>query len=166
MASGNRHNLIRRFPYTSVALALALLVLGAAMFWHIDVFEGLRVDIDGKQTETEIGDIIIPFLLVIPAFILDRVVARRRAREAQLQAGQLRVLRVTIRTLQDIVNDSLSQLQLLRLQAKGHVPDDTLELFNQSIQDAAAQLTALANMEAFAENPKTRRSPLDVWLRG
>ena len=56
--------------------------------------------------------IVIAFLLVIPAFFVDRAVARQREHEAQLQAEQLRVLRVTRRTVQDIVNNDLNQRQL------------------------------------------------------
>src|SRR5213594_516322 len=108
----NRH-LFRRFPSTSVALALALIVLVAATIWRINVFELPGVNIIGIE-QNEIGEIAIAFLLVIPAFFIDRAVARLRMHEAQLQAEQLRVLRVTMRTVQDIVNNNLNQLQLLR----------------------------------------------------
>jgi hypothetical protein len=104
----------------------------------------------------------VRLLLVIPAFFVDRSVARHRTPEAKLQAEQLRVLRVTMRTVQDIVNNNLNQLQLLRLQAEGHVPKATLTLFDDALQDTAARLSALANMEAFAEKPMGGASGLDV----
>jgi len=44
-----------------------------------------------------------------------------------------------MRTVQDIVNNNLNQLQLLRMEADGHVPDETLRLFDESIQDTATQ---------------------------
>ena len=156
----NRH-LFRRFPSTSIALALALIVLVAASFWRINVFELPGVDVIGIE-QNEIGEIAIAFVLVIPAFFIDRVVARQRTHEAQLRAEQLRVLRVTMRTVQDIVNNNLNQLQLLRLQAEGHVPDETLTLFDETIQDTAKKLTALGNMEVFAEKPMASGPGLDV----
>jgi hypothetical protein len=47
----------------------------------------------------------VPLLLVIPAFFVDRVIARQK------KAEQLRVLRVTMLTVQDIVNNNLNRLQ-------------------------------------------------------
>jgi hypothetical protein len=153
--------LLRRFPYTSVALALALVVLVSGLFWHINVFELPGVDIIGIE-ETEAGEIGIAFLLVIPASFVDRVVARQRALEAQLQAEQLRVLQVTMRTVQGIVNNNLNQLQLLRLEAKGHVSNETLTLFDKALEDTAVQLTALGNMKVFAEKPMATGQGLDI----
>jgi hypothetical protein len=145
-------SLLRRFPYTSAALAMSLMVLIAAVIWHINVFELPGVDLIGVE-QSEVGEIAIALLLVIPAFFLDRIVGRQRAHEAQLQAEQLRVLRVTMRTVQDIVNNNLNQLQLFRLEAEGLVPEATLTLFDETIQHTAAQLTALGNLEVFAETP-------------
>jgi hypothetical protein len=73
--------------------------------------------------------------------------------EADRQADRLRVLQMTMRTVQDIVNNNLNQLQLLRLEAEGHVATDTLDHFDKTIRDTAAQLTALGNMTVFAETP-------------
>ena len=84
-----------------------------------------------------------------------------REREAILQAERLRVLQVTMRTVQDIVNNSLNQLQLLRIEAEGHVSANTLALFDQTLRDTAAQLSALGNMETFAEKPMAVGPGLD-----
>jgi PAS domain S-box-containing protein len=271
--------LLRRFPCTSVAFGVAVIVMIAAVVWHIDVFELPGFDLIGFA-HTEVGEMAIAWLLLIPAFFVDRAVDRARVGEAnrvnfalsaarigvwewelasdrvtcsttwaaafgvrpnevpttsreffelvhpddrqslgeateramrertdlatefrtttsagpvrwvaahgrvaydvngkpvrvlgvnidishrksleeQLleahrQADRLRVLQATMRTVQDIVNNNLNQLQLLRVEAEGHVADDTLTLFDATIQDTAAQLTALANMETFAEKP-------------
>jgi hypothetical protein len=153
--------LFRRFPYTSVTFALALFVLVAALRFNINVFDLPGVDVIGIE-RNEIGEIAMVFLLVVPAFFVDRIVARQRMHESQLQAEQLRVLRVTMRTVQDIVNNNLNQLQLLRLEAEGHVSDGTLRLFDETIQNTAAELTALGDMKAFAEKPMASGPGLDV----
>jgi len=77
----------------------------------------------------------------------------RMAREAQLQAERLRVVQVTMRTVHNIVNNCLNQLQLLRIHAEGHVPLESVTLFDQAIHDAAAKLKALGDMEEFTETP-------------
>ena len=69
--------LLRRFPYTSVAFALAVVVLVLGVVWHINVFSVPGASIVGLE-ETEIGQIGIAFLLVVPAFFVDRVVSRQR----------------------------------------------------------------------------------------
>jgi hypothetical protein len=153
--------LFHRFLYTSVAFALAVATLVAAVFWHINVFELPRASIIGIE-QSEVGELAIAFLLVIPAFFVDRVVARQRAHESQLHAEQLRVLHATMRTVQDIVNNNLNQLQLLRMEAEGRVPDETLTQFDATIQDTAAQLTALGNMKVFAERTMESGPGLDV----
>jgi hypothetical protein len=59
-------------------------------------------------------------------------------------------------------NNNLNQLQLLRLEAEGHVQDETLTLFDETIRDTAAQLTALGNMEVVVEKPMASGLGLDV----
>ncbi len=71
--------------------------------------------------------------------------------EAQLQAERLRVVHLTMRTVQDIVNNCLNQLQLLRLHAEGHVPHESLASFDDAIDTAAAELQALGELKVFAE---------------
>ena len=86
-----------RFPYSVVALALALLVFAGAVFFHINVFNFPVVDVIGME-RSEVGEIMIAFLFTVPAFFVDRVVARQRSHEQQIRAEQLRVLRMTMRT--------------------------------------------------------------------
>lgn len=156
----NQH-LLHWYPYTSVAVALAFMVLLAAAFWQINVFTLPGVDLIGIE-QSEVGEVLIAFLLVIPAFFVDRVVGRQRMLEHRLQAEQLRVLRVTIRTVQDIVNNNLNQLQLLRLEAEGLVNDEALFRFDAIIQDTATRLTAIGNMTVFSEKAMASGIGLDV----
>ena len=77
--------MLRRIPYTLAALVFALLVLVAAVFFDIDVLELPSIMIPGIQPG-EMGEIIIAFLLVIPAFLVDHIVTRQRTHEAALLA--------------------------------------------------------------------------------
>src|SRR4029077_20437970 len=71
--------------------------------------------------------------------------------EAQMQVERLRVVHMTMRTVQDIVNNCLNQLQLLRMDAEGHVPDESLWLFDDAISTASSKLRGLGNLEVFSE---------------
>jgi hypothetical protein len=154
-------SLARRFPYTSVALGFTLLVTVAAVLWNINVFSIPALSFIGIA-ETEAGEIGIAALLILPAFFVDRILTRQRMHDSLLRSEQLRVLHVTMRTVQDIVNNNLNQLQLLRLEAEGHVSEATLALFDDSLADTAAQLTTLGNMNTFTEMPLASGSGLRI----
>jgi hypothetical protein len=95
---------------------------------------------------------------------LRRDLERRHA--VELQAEQLRVVRVTMRTVQDIVNNCLNQLQLLRADAEEHVSAESISLFDQAIKDAASQLKALGDLDAYAEKQMEIGTALDVGAPG
>ena len=143
---------MRRFPYTSVALMFAIVVLVIAVVWQIDVFDLPGIGIIGIE-KSEFGEIVIAFLVVIPAFFVDRMVGRQRTHETQLQAAQLSALRATMRTVQDVVSNALMSLYLFRMEAEPHVSAQSLELFDQIIAETAARLKAIADLETFGEKP-------------
>jgi hypothetical protein len=137
-----------RFPYTFAATGVATIVLVAAAFLKIDLLPG--IDIMGIEP-SEAGEVSIGFLLLLPAVLIDRLVSRQRVHDAQLQAERLRVVQVTMRTVQDIVNNALNQLQLVRLEAEPHVSQDVLTVFDKTIQGTAAKLTELGDLETYVE---------------
>jgi len=64
--------------------------------------------------------------------------------------------------VRDTVNDNLNQFTRLRLEAEGHVSEDTLTLFDNALRDTAAELTALGSTESFAEKPKASGPGVNV----
>ena len=137
-----------RFPYTCVALVIATTVLLAAAFLEIDLLPGTAImGIEPREA----GEVAVGFVLVIPALLIDRLVSRQRQHEAQLQIERLRVVRVTMRTVQDIVNNALNQLQLVRIEAETHVPDEVLAQFDETIHETAAKLKELGDLEIYVE---------------
>ena len=57
-----------------------------------------------------------------------------------------------MRTVQDIVNNCLNQLQLVRFEAEGHVSPESLAIFDEAIQETAAKLRTLGDLEAYTEH--------------
>lgn len=86
----------------------------------------------------------------------------QRRHELELRAEQLRVVQVTMRSVEDIVNNTLNQLQLLRLEADGLVPEETVASFDGAIRDASAKLKQLSELHAFAEKQMAIGTGLDV----
>ena len=86
----------------------------------------------------------------------------QRRHEIELRAEQLRVVHVTMRSVEDIVNNCLNQLLLLRIEAEGLVPAESLEVFDQAVAEASAKLKTLAELQAFAEKQMEIGTGLDV----
>jgi PAS domain S-box-containing protein len=105
------------------------LVITAVRSDRAPIFTGVLRDITSRRkTETEV---------------------KRLNDEIQLQ--RLRVFKATMRTVQDIVNNLLNALQLVHLEAEGHVPAEMLELVDRTIQEAAVKLKALGELETVTE---------------
>ena len=87
-----------------------------------------------------------------------RDITSRKQAEAELtrvndeiQLQRLRVFRATMRTVQDIVNNLLGGLQLAHLEAEGQLPSEMLTLVDRIIQQAAARLKSLGDLETVRE---------------
>jgi len=69
----------------------------------------------------------------------------------EIQLQRLRVFKATMRTVQDIVNNLLNGLQLVHLEAAGHVPAEVLTVVERAIQEAAVKLNTLSELETVTE---------------
>jgi hypothetical protein len=74
---------------------------------------------------------------------------KRLTDEIQLQ--RLRVFKATMRTVQDIVNNFLDSLQLVHLEAEDQLPAEMQTVVERMIQEAAAKLKTLADLETVKE---------------
>ncbi len=88
---------LRRFPSTAVALGFALVVMLAAIVWGVNVFRLPWVNIIGIE-QSEIGAVVLAYLLVVPAFFIDRAAAaRRRGHEIQGHAERQQAHAASVR---------------------------------------------------------------------
>ncbi len=95
---------------------------------------------------------------VIGVSAIARDITERRAAEAErkrlndeIQLQRLRVFRATMTTVQDIVNNFLTSLQLVRMEAEGRLTPEILTLFDGMIEDAASKLRTLGDLETVKE---------------
>jgi HAMP domain-containing protein len=70
---------------------------------------------------------------------------------AEVEAQRLRVFRATMTTVHDLVNNFLANMQLIRIEAEDRLPQETLDLFDQLIQDNAAELRLLGELQVVRE---------------
>jgi len=155
-------NSLVRFPFTSAAVVFAVIVVSAALIGDVNLIE-MPIAIMKRIEQHEVDDIFTVLVLVIVAQVVDNIRAdRRRKEDAHRQAEKLSVVHVTMRTVQDIVNNGLNQLQLLRVDAEGLVSEESLRLFDEAIQETSAKLKALGDLEVFTEKQMAVGSGVDV----
>ncbi|MQA29848.1 MAG: PAS domain S-box protein [Luteitalea sp.] len=85
------------------------------------------------------------------------ITERKRAEGAlkllndEIQLQRLRVFKATMTTVQDIVNNLLNGLQLVHIEAEGQLSAEMQTLFDRMIQEAAAKLKTLGDLETVKE---------------
>jgi hypothetical protein len=140
-----------RFPLTSIGLASAGVVVAGALVGDIHIIT-LPAGIGARIGRGEIDTIVSMWVLVGAAFLVDQAIFTRRINQmARLHVERQRVVRLTMRGLQDVVSNCVTQLQLLRQDAEGHVPEESLALFDEAVAQTLTDLTVLKDVQAFAD---------------
>jgi hypothetical protein len=162
----NRLSWARRYPLTALAAVVAVSLVLAALAWDIDLINiPLSASGFAQLQPGEVDEVVISILLLIAAFCLDRTKVRAQD-AARLQAERLRVVHVTMRTVLDIANNCLNELQLFRFEARDALSQESLASFDQTVRATAAKLKALGDLESFAEKQLPTGPGLDVGRTG
>lgn len=104
----------------------------------------------------EADELLIAGTSISAGLLLDLLLNRRhKERYIELQEQRLRVLRATMRTVQDIVNNFLNSLALFRLEAedRGALSESSLQEMDSLIQETSARLNALGELQGTPEKP-------------
>jgi hypothetical protein len=117
-----------------------------------DVFQYLSLILE----HLEVDEFLIAGTSISAGLLLDLILNKRqKERYIELQEQRLRVLRATMRTVQDIVNNFLNSLSLFRLEAedKGALSESSLQMMDSLIQETSAKLIALGKLQGTPEKP-------------
>ena len=143
---------LRNHLFVCIATLLAAAILTGIFFTNFDLFnlgfkEILRIE------DNELDEFVTAFLLIIVGLSLDLVRARQIARRrAETNEQRLQVLKATMRTVHDLMNNFLNNLQLFRMEAEeGPLTPESLELFDDLISGTAEKLKALGDSELVIE---------------
>jgi hypothetical protein len=135
-----------------IALLLAAFIFSGIFFFDFDFIDlGLKQILRVENNEME--ELVTAFLLVFAGLIIDLRRARRQAkRRSETDEQRLRVLKATMRTVQDLVNNFLNNLQLFRMEAEdGPLSPESLNLFDDLIYETAEKLKTLGDLESVNE---------------
>ena len=106
---------------------------------------------DGTTIDVEVTSHTLKFCGRSAALVVAHNVTAIRQATAALDTQRMRVFRATMTTVHDIVNNSLTGLQLIHMEAEGRLSPATLAQFDQIIQDMAAKLKALSDLQTLHE---------------
>ena len=142
---------IRRFPATYLTIALAGVIFVSDFFTDVNLFHAASKLFE-HIANNHVYALVTAALVIVVGACADAFLSGQRVkREIEIQAQRLRVLRATMRAVQEIVNNTLNELQLFRLDAEGLVPQESLKLFDDIIQGTSAKLKALEELESTPE---------------
>ena len=114
----------------------------------------LNLQVLARFEKHHLDDILLGFLLVFIGLAVDRFrffAEQRRQHRAEVQEQRLRVLKATMNTVLDIVNNALTNLQLFRLDAEGTLPEESLASLDKLIAETSSELKRLGDMDSTPE---------------
>jgi hypothetical protein len=109
---------LRNNPFSCIAILLASGILTGIYFLDFNFIDlGLKELL--KVENNELEELVTAFLLVIGGLTGDLFRARALAkRRSEIDEQRLLVLKATMRTVQDLVNNFLSSMQLFRMEGE------------------------------------------------
>jgi hypothetical protein len=132
----------------ALAAALSLAILALANY---DVLR-FGVQLVLFLQPQHIDELIAIIVLIFAGLTIDQLRAKRRADlEAKMQAERLLVLKATMRTVQDIVNNFLQSMMLLEIEAGESVSPETTQLLERARRETFEKLKTLADLESTPE---------------
>ena len=142
---------VLRFPFASSAFVLAVVLVLVVAFTDIDLVR-LNLKLLEEIEKNKVDDLLVAFALVVVGLLIEVFVARqRKKRETEIQEQRLRVLKATMRTVHDLVNNFLNNMQFFRLETEDALSPEAAELFDKVIQETSAKLKALGDLQSTPE---------------
>jgi hypothetical protein len=106
-----------------------------------------------KVENNELEELVTAFLLVIGGLAGDLFRARALAkRRSEIDEQRLLVMKATMRTVQDLVNNFLTSMQLFRMEGEDSpLSPESLKLFDELIHETSEKLNALGDSDSIVE---------------
>jgi len=152
---------MKNYSVTLLGLGISLVVLIMGVAFDVDFFEQL-VNLLNNLEEYEIDELIIPFFIF---FMFAFVDGFKRNRLNKVNREKLKIYTAMMSSTQHILNNFLNQMQLFKLTAEDtpNFDSEVLGLYDEIIDEAKMQITALGNVNHINENsiheavaPKTK----------
>ena len=142
-----KESILARRPLTSAAILLTVMFVIAPSLAKRDL-----INIPISIASNRLDDFLAVVTVILIGLAFDSIFAgARRRREMEIREQRLRVLKATMRTVQNIVNNSLNNLQLFRIEAEGLLPPESLRAFDRIVKQTSAELRHLGDLTSTPE---------------
>lgn len=141
---------LKRFKTTVLGMGCAAVVTVISASLDLDLWESFNSFLNRMESH-ELDEIFLLLVVLLPCLHLDLVRERRKLRqEARTEAERLRMLRLTMGTVQDLVGNALQNLILLNQLAEEeqNLHPDTRKEMDRIIHTVNTRLRAIAELEA------------------
>jgi hypothetical protein len=139
-------NLVQRYRATIWCSVVSTVILVLA-FFNLDVLQ-LGTRFAEFLQPHEIDDDVAAMSLIFVGLCIDNRRDKRQYKlQLQIQADRVAVLKATMRTVQDLVNNFLNNMQLVQQEAGEALSQETLELLERITFETSAKLKSLGDLE-------------------
>jgi hypothetical protein len=133
----------RRFTIWGVASGTVILIFA---YFNLDLVQLGNWFVNELQPH-RIDDFVAAIALAVVGISIDNRRDKKHDRlKLQIQADRLAVLKATMRTVQDLVNNFLNNMQLVQLEAGDALSQETLELLERITFETSSKLKALGDL--------------------
>ncbi len=154
---------MKHYKITLLGLGIAISILITSLVFDVDIFEQL-VNLVLRLEQYEIDELIIPLVIFLIFAFVDIF---KRNRINNVNTEKLKIYSAMMSSTQHILNNFLNQMQLFKLTAEDtpKFNPEVLALYDEIIDEASMQITALGNVhhideiaiqEAVAPKPKKK----------
>ncbi len=149
--------LVNRGWATVIAIAVGIALLVSDFGW---------IEFTLEPRSSAVRPALLAGCILIAGLAMDWSRAWRRRRQLErIEEAKLRALRVTMRTVQHVVNTFLNDLILLEVEAANILPQEMLDRLDDRVQEIAEQLKALGDVKSVREKPLGGEWGVDYVLR-
>jgi hypothetical protein len=141
--------LLQQWAVTGFAVIHCVALTLAATLMKLD-FINLNIKILDGIKKHRVDDLLVGFALLSAGVMVDKWRLRKR-RRLEMAQERLEVLHATMRTVQDIVNNFMNNIQFFRMEAEGALPEEKLKQLDAVIEQAAKQIRALGSVDEVRE---------------
>ncbi len=140
--------MLRKYKISIYACLTGMVVLGNAHFFNWQIFERFAQFFHSLE-EYQVDELVIACLILFFGIFID--VLRNAIQDKHLieiQQQRLRVLKATMTTVHDIMNNFLNSMVLFRVQAQKTqaLNPESIDMLNGLIRDTAQKIVALGDM--------------------
>lgn len=143
------------FAGTLISACVGLTLLCVTLLLDLDLFELALNRVSHLHFEAhELDEFVIPIVLVLAGGMFDLVSHHfREKRNHQLHADRLRTMRVTMASVDDVINNLLNNLEFLKFNSSQYkvLDEGTVALLNDQIKEAQRKLNQIKELDAVVE---------------